>query len=315
MSGQVWKTDILGGFMYAPNLSKILRTAVRPLLRFRQQCKIEPAFGKHQGDTFNYNIFSKISTKGRVVDELENIPEGNFTITQGSVKMYLRANSVPYTGVLDEFSAQPITAIIHEVLKQDVAEVMDEAAHDQFDATVLTVCPTGGNSTDSISVKTDGTVSAVNNANMGITHIKLICDEMKERDIPPFDGSNYGCIGRASTFRPFRDELEPMAAYTERGYGSMLNGELGRSYDGIRFFEQTGIASESWTNGKSDAAYFFGADTVTEGIVLPEQLRGKLPGNYGFAKGVAWVAINGFGIVHNQTGATGSRIMKWASNE
>jgi hypothetical protein len=30
-------------------------------------------------------------------------------------------------------------------------------------------------------------------------------------------------------------------------------------------------------------------DTVTEGIVIPEEIRGKLPGDYGRSKGVAWL--------------------------
>jgi len=313
MAGQVWSTNTLGGYMFAPNLSKILRMAVKPLMRFRQQCMVEPAVGKHRGDTFNWNVFSKISTKGRVITETETVPEGNFTIYQGAMPIYLRANSVPFTEVLDNFSEQPLTQIIHNVLKDDVAEVMEEATHEQFDATLLTVTPASGTSATAITVETTGTPTATNNVEMGIAHIKLIADEMKERKIPTFDGTNYGCIGLPSTFRPFKDDLEPMAAYTERGYGQMLNGELGRAYEGIRFFEQTGIASEAWQNGKSDAAYFFGADTVTEGVVLPEQLRGKLPSNYGLSRGVAWVAMNGFGITHNQAGADGNRIMKWDS--
>ncbi len=310
---QVWKTNTLGGYMFAPNLSKILRTAVKPLMRFRQQCTVEPAVGRHMGDTFNWNIFSKINTKGRVIDELEVVPEGNFTIYQGAMKIYLRANSIPYTEVLDNFSEQPLTKIIHEVLKDDVADVMEDGAYDQFNDTLLTVTPTSGTSTTGVTFEVTGSPTATNNVELGISHIKLIVDEMKERNIPVFDGSNYGCIGLPSTFRPFKDDLEPMAAYTDRGYGSMLNGELGRAYEGIRFFDQTGIASESWTNGKSDACFFFGADTVTEGIVLPEQLRGKLPGNYGLSRGVAWVAMNGFGIAHNQVGAETNRIVKWSS--
>ena len=33
--GQLWKTDSLGGYAYSDNLSKELRTAVQPGLRFR----------------------------------------------------------------------------------------------------------------------------------------------------------------------------------------------------------------------------------------------------------------------------------------
>lgn len=35
MSGQVWATNSLGGYMYSDNLSKELRMAVQPLVKFR----------------------------------------------------------------------------------------------------------------------------------------------------------------------------------------------------------------------------------------------------------------------------------------
>jgi len=38
MSGQLWLTNTLGGFMYADKLSRVLRTAVQPITKFRQFC-------------------------------------------------------------------------------------------------------------------------------------------------------------------------------------------------------------------------------------------------------------------------------------
>jgi hypothetical protein len=136
---------------------------------------------------------------------------------------------------------------------------------------------------------------------------------MKERNIPAYDGTNYMCVARPATFRDFKDDLESISMYTDKGYGKILYGEVGRHYEGCRFFEQTGIASESWTNSKSDAAYFFGDDAVVEGVAVPEEIRGKIPSDYGRSKGVAWYAVNGFAIVHNQTLAVQNRIAKWDS--
>ena len=53
------------------------------------------------------------------------------------------------------------------------------------------------------------------------------------------------------------------------------------------------------------------ADTCTEAIVVPEEIRAKLPGDYGRSKGIAWYALGGFGIT--QTSATDARIYKWDS--
>ena len=52
-------------------------------------------------------------------------------------------------------------------------------------------------------------------------------------------------------------------------------------------------------------------DTVAEGIAIPEEIRGKIPTDYGRSKGVAWYYLGGFGIVHLQ--AAEGRILKWDS--
>jgi hypothetical protein len=98
--------------------------------------------------------------------------------------------------------------------------------------------------------------------------------------------------------------------YVESGFGMIMHGEMGR-YEGIRFVEQTNVASEGWTNSKSDAVFFFGADTVAEGIVIPEEIRGKIPSDYGRSKGVAWYYLGNFGLCH--TDAANARILKWDS--
>ncbi len=89
-----------------------------------------------------------------------------------------------------------------------------------------------------------------------------------------------------------------------------MNGEKGR-YEGIRYTEQTNIPSEGWTNGLSDAIFFFGSDTVVEAFAIPEEIRGKIPTDYGRSRGIAWYAELGYGLVHDQ--AAQARIFKWDS--
>lgn len=313
MAGQVWAVADRGGYMYSDNLSNVLRMALNPLMRFRQNCYIEDAAGKHKGQTFHWDLYSDVETQGTTLTEGVAMPETNFTIAQGTLTIDERGNSVPYTGKLDDLSQHPVEAIIHKVLKKDCNKAMETAAHEQFDATLLVVSPTSGTSETAITVAVDGTAPATNNVALGNTHVKLIVDEMKERNISAADGTNYLAVGRPSAFRALKDDLEPISQYTEMGFGQILNGEVGRHYDGVRFQEQTAIASEGWTNGKSDAVYFMGDDTVCEGVAVPEEMRGKIPSDYGRSKGVAWYALNGFGIARNQTGAAQNTIMKWAS--
>lgn len=133
-------------------------------------------------------------------------------------------------------------------------------------------------------------------------------------------------ISHPSTFRGLKNSLETLHQYTETGLAHIFNGEIGR-YESFRFIEQTFIpkggaadsvtydpwtgTSDAWNNALSSWAFMLGADTVTEAICIPEEIRAKIPGDYGRSKGIAWYYLGGFGLVH--TDATNSRVMMWDS--
>jgi N4-gp56 family major capsid protein len=311
MAGQVWSVAAEGGYMYSDELSDFLRTELQPLSRFRQFCDIKEGKGKQKGDQFNWNVYSDVADQGGELQETNAMPETGFTITQASLTVTEYGNSVPFTKKLDDLSRHPVREVINKTLKNDARKTLDVAAYNQFNATTVTVTPTGGTDTSAVTVETGG-ATITNNIELGKDHIKSIADVMKERDITPFYQDDYFCIARPTTLRPFKNDLEAIHQYTESGMQLIYNGETGR-YEGIRFVEQTNIASESWSNAKSDAAFFFGADTVAEAIVEPEQIRGKIPSDYGRSKGIAWYYLGGFGICHNAADGLQNRIIKWDS--
>ncbi len=311
MSGQVWVTNSLGGYLFAPNLSKKLRSAVQPLIKFRQFCDIkEGAVGLHKGQTFHWDIYSDVATQGGTLTETSTIPETNFTITQGTMTLQEFGNSVPFTGLLDNLSEIPITNIIRQTLKNDAAKAFDIAAAGEFNKTPLRIVPTGGTDTSAITLTTNGTATLTNTIALGKDHIKTIVDTMVERNIPGYMGEDYMALAHPTTFRALKNELESVHQYTSQGFGMILNGEIGR-YEGVRFVRQTNIAKEAFTTGKSNWCYFFGEDTVAEGLAIPEEIRGKIPGDYGRSRGFAWYALEGFALT--QITAANARVLKWDS--
>lgn len=328
MTGQVWSVNTLGGYMYSDNLSDVLREAVQPLIKFRQFCDAKDAAmtGLGKGEQFHWDVFSDIASQGGTLTETSTMPESNFTVSQGTLTVTEYGNSVPYTGKLDDLSQLPVKEIINKVLKNDAKKAFDIAAHAQFNTTPLRFVPTGGTATDSVVLTTDGTATATNNIAMGKDHVKAMVDVMKERDVPPYVNDDYYAVSHPTTYRPFKNDLETIYQNTETGLGIIMNGEIGR-YEGVRFCEQTHIpkggaansatwnastdTADAWDNAKSSWCFFFGEDTVAEGIVIPEEMRGKIPGDYGRSKGVAWYYLGGFGAVH--TDAAQSRIFKWDS--
>lgn len=311
MAGQVWATNLLGGYMYSLNLSRTLRRVVQPMVKFRQFCDAKDSgVSKNKGDIFHWNIYSDIQTQGAAIAENVVMPESNFEITQGSLTITEFGNSVPYTSKLDDLSEHSVKEVINQVIKNDAKKAFDNEAYAQFDATPLVVSPVGGNSATDVVLATNGVAPAINDSALTKAHVRAIVNLMKERNIPAYTGDDYYCIGHPSTFEPFAIELEAIHKYVESGAQQIKNGEKGR-YNNVRFIEQTHIAKEGFASGKSNQAHFFGADTVTEGIACPEQMRGKIPTDYGRSKGIAWYYLGGFGIIH--TDPTQARIVKWGS--
>lgn len=252
-----------------------------------QFCDVKDASqqGKGKGDTFHWNVYSDVTTAGTTLTETNTMPETQFTITQGTLTITEMGNSVPYSGKLDDLSEHPVKEIINKVLKNDAKKAFDTAAHAQFGSTVLRVCEYAGTATDAITLTTNGTAGSTSSKALQKGHVKAIVDTMKERNIDPYTGDDYYAISWPSTYRTFKNDLETIHSYTSEGFQMIMNGEVGR-YENCRFIEQTNIAKAGTTY--TDWAYFFGADTVAEAIAVPEEMRGKIPGDYGRSKGVAW---------------------------
>lgn len=326
MPGQIWSTPSEGGYMYSDNLSKYLRTEVQPRCKFRQfaDAKDHTDKGLHRGETAKWNVYSKIANQGGRIGETQTMPESGFTVSQKSLTVFEAGNSVPYTGRLDALAEHDAVTIIDETLRDDCRKFHDIEVFNQFNACKLRVA--SNVSTTSVVLTTNASTVTTNAVAFGTGHAKAISDLMKERNIPTYAEDDYLAISRPGTYRTFKNSLESVKQYTETGLGHIFRGEIGR-YESTRYVEQTFIpeggaidsttfdpatgTSDPWNGGYSSWIFFFGADTVAEAIVIPEEIRAKLPGDYGRSKGIAWYYLGGYGIVHDD--ATNSRIVKWDS--
>ena len=314
--------------MYNDELSDYLRQQVQPLTKMRQFCDAADGSkkGLNRGDKYYWNVYSNVGTQGRRLDENNPIPETGFTIRQASLTVYEAGNSVPYTYKLNALAKHEITAIIDKTLKDDARKYFDIESYLQFKATALRAEPASGTSATSIDLQTTGTATTTNNLALGTGHVKAVVDTMKERSIPPFVADDYVWVSHPTTFRTLKNSLETLHQYTETGLAHIFNGEIGR-YESSRFVEQNfipkggafdsttydpwGGTADAWNNGLSSWAFCMGADTVTEALVVPEEIRLKLASDYGRSRGLAWYCLVGFGLVH--TDATNCRIVMWDS--
>jgi N4-gp56 family major capsid protein len=307
MAGQLWVTNSLGGYFYSLNLSDELRTAVQPMTKFRQFASVKDASqqGKAKGQTYTWDTVLDVATAGTTLVETTTMPETNFTIVQGTLTIDEAGVAVPYSGKLEALSKFAAREPIMKSLRNDATKYFDTMAYNQFNLTALRVA---GTSSTTITLTTNGTVTATTAQAFNTNHHKLIIDLMKERNIPAYTADDYYAISWPTTYRTLKNSLESIKQYTTEGFGMIMNGEIGR-YENCRFVEQTNIAKAGTIN--SDWIFFFGDDTVAEAVAVPEEVRAKIPTDYGRSRGIAWYYLGGFGLVH--TTASQTRVVKWTS--
>ena len=303
---------------------------VQATSKFRQFADVRDAWGKvtRAGQTFTWDTVPMMSRANRALSETNTIPQGNHTVYQGTLTMSERGFSVPYTEMLESMSQFAVKQPIMKVLKYDAMCDIDCLVHQQFNKTPLRVAATA--SADNVTLTTNSTATLTNSVPMSKINVRSIVDTMKERNIPMYTSDSYFAIARPNGLRGLKNDLESIHQYTETGLEMIMNGEIGR-YEDTRFVEQTVIpkggaadsttfdpftdTADAWNVATAgDWVFFFGADTVCEAVHTEEEIRAKIADDYGRSKGIAWYALLGYGITHNDSGNVGqARIVKFDS--
>lgn len=297
-----------------------------------QFADVKDAFGKvtRAGQTFTWDVVPMMGRGDRSLTETNTIPQGNHTVVQGTLTMNERGYSVPYTELLENLSQFAVRQPIMKVLKYDAMVDLDALVWQQFNKTPLRAAATATG--DAITLTTNSTATLTVSQGISTTNLKSIVDTMKGRNIPYYTDRDYYAIARPLALRKLKDQLESIYQYTTDGLEMIMNGEIGR-YSDTRFVEQTAIpsggaadsttfnpftdTSDPWnvgTGSNGDWVFVFGADTVCEAVHTPEEIRAKIPDDYGRSKGIAWYALLGYGITHNDSSNVAqARIVKFDS--
>lgn len=332
MAGQLWAVNSLGGYYYSLNLSKELRMGVQATSKFRQFADVKDAFGKvtRAGQTFTWDVVPMMARGDRSLTETNTIPQVNHTVVQGTLTMNERGVSVPYSEMLESMSQFAVKQPIMKILKDDAMRDLDSLVWQQFNKTPLRAAATATG--DAITLTTNSTATLTVSQGISTTNLKSIVDTMKGRNIPYYTDRDYYAIARPLALRKLKDQLESIYQYTTDGLEMIMNGEIGR-YSDTRFVEQTAIpsggaadsttfnpftdTSDPWnvgTGSNGDWVFVFGSDTVCEAVHTPEEIRAKIPDDYGRSKGIAWYALLGYGITHNDSNNVAqARIVKFDS--
>lgn len=290
---QLWVTDTVGGFLGNAKLSKQLRYVGQPLQKFRQFCQVRGALGKNRNDTLIFDKCRNVDTAGGTLVETDTIPEHEFPIAQGTLTITEYGNSIPYTGKLDALSEFDVDNAVTVALRNDMSKVLDQACANEFLSCELKYVAVATTSYE-LTTESTGTNSATATTGLDEYHVRSIVDMLQVNNVEPYDGTDYICIGSIMAISALMGAPDWVSAAQYGDPERLFSGEVGRFY-GCRFIKENNcLCNTSGTGADQGEAIFFGADACMEGVAIPEELRAKIPTDYGRSQGVAWYYLGGY---------------------
>lgn len=278
-----------GSYLANAKLSRTTRHAAQAEMVFRQYADVQEEFGKGKGETVNFDKWGNISTAGGTLVETATMPRRSHTPYKGTLTVNEYGNGHGYTGKLEALSQFDESQKINRIIKNDMVEVMDTTVEAEFASTKIIYV---GSSATAYNIFTDATPTQTCSVSFDDFHAKNMVDYLYSTlKAEKFSGGFYHGILSTQAARGLHDKLQAIWQYTKYP----VNGEIG-SYYQTRFSRSNhAISNAQGISAAWGEAYIFGADTVMEAIVIPEEIRYEVK-DVGRDKMIAWYAILGFKI-------------------
>jgi len=278
-----------GSYLANPKLSRTTRHAAQAEMVFRQYADVQEEFGKGKGDAWNFDRWGNISTKGAKLVETATMPRRSHTPYKGTGSVDEYGNGHGYTGKLEALSQFDESQKINRILKNDMVDVMDCEVEAEFaKAKIVYVA----SSATAYNLYTDATPTQTCSVSFDDFHAKNIVDYLYQTmKAQKFSGGFYHGILSTQAARGLHDKLQAIWMYTK----FPVNGEIGAYYKTRFSMSNNAFSNAQGVGAAFGEAYIFGADTVMEAIVIPEEIRYEVK-DVGRDKMIAWYALLGFKI-------------------
>lgn len=311
-----------GTYLYSPKLNKQIQKVAQEITKFRQFVSIKDALGKQAGQSVNWLKSSNVSSYGGSLVETNTMHEADQTLSWGTLSVNEYGNSIPFTYKVETLSEFELIDILKGGLLDDAAKCIDGLVERKFNSCALRYV---GLSTTTYELTTNGTASAVNTSVLNSYHVRKMRLELEKRNVPTWNDS-YAMICSIEALESLEGAIEGVYQYTESGQKRIFTGEVGQLHN-VRFIKDSfasryaysaserTASAKSWTGSQSLDGYMFGKPTVIEAVVVPEEIRMKVPTDFGRSKGIAWYAILGHELMWGESAAeqANCRIIKWDS--
>lgn len=170
-------------------LSERLRFSALAQTLMTRWVRPESDFGKRRGETYNVKRVQQLTAATRI-SELENVPAASPSISIVAVSVSLWGLKMEETEMLETLNEFNIRSMNQRLLRNNIRLTVDNLITETMTGSVNKFIPTvGGGVFD-----TDGTPSTVADANLDVTMLQVIKDDLASRNVPPFDNGRYVAV-------------------------------------------------------------------------------------------------------------------------
>lgn len=292
--------------------SKEIEFQALPIMRFLQFAKEKTELGTQPGLSIKMITYNNLKRGGKL-DEGVRMTTQAMSSSLKSIEVGERGNAISVSELALKTAFTDIMADASTLLARDVAIVLDIEFRDAILAGI-TNRVYGRADKNAPKVGSRAEVSASNT--LSVATIKDAVEILATANAPKFQADYYVAFVHPHQSRSLRDDSAWIEASKYGAPDQLFNGEIGR-IDDVRFIETTlmtngavGVDDDSYdallkkgagsTPNLVDVyrAVIFGEDTYGYAVGLPVELRDNGVVDFGREHSLAWYAIWGVGILH-----------------
>ena len=283
-----------------------------PLMRFSQFATVKTELGVEPGLTISMLTYNNLALGGKLT-ELTNMTTQALSGSMKQITVTEHGNAVSNSELLIQSSFDDIMATTTTLLSRDYAMVMDCELRDTALSGTNVVY---ASKSDGSKVTTRAGLDAT--CGMKVSTVKDAIEILATNNAPKYNNMNWICFVHPHQSRVLRDDSAWINASNYGAPEQLFNGEIGR-IDDTRFIETTimcnGACAEDDVAYKQALTKGAGGNTVPVyqavlfgdayyGIAwsLPVELRTNGVEDFGRVRSLAWYAIWGTGLLHNDYG-------------
>lgn len=289
--------------------SKEIEFKAMPIMRFAQFAKVKTELVSQPGLTIQMMTYNNLRKGGKLDEGVRMKPQALSSTTK-SITVSERGNAIAVSELALKASFTDIMADATTLLARDVALTLDTELRDVALSAPNVIY---GRQADAPKISSRDEITSSNI--LTVATIKDAVEILATNNTPKFQGSYYICFVHPHQSRTLRDDPAWIEASKYGAPDQLFTGEIGRIED-VRFIETTlmcngaaGVDDLAYKEGlvSSDGtpvyqAVLFGEDYYAYAIGLPVELRDNGVTDFGREHGLAWYAIWGTGLLHEERG-------------